>query len=103
MLQPAGLLCWNFNLDSTESSGAILVQKLTEEVAIEFSHVILGPPSETPCDDVNDAILRGSQPRKAGRMTLLLPQQAAVLRLSEPLRIYKPPPREDISAHVKDA
>ncbi len=69
MLQPAGLPSWNFNLDSTESSGAILAQKLMEEVAIEVSHVILGPPSETPCDDVNDAILRGSQPRKAGRMT----------------------------------
>ncbi len=59
---------------------AILGQWLTEEVAIEVSDVILGPPSETPYDDLKDAILRGSQPGRAGRVTLLLPQQSAVPR-----------------------
>ncbi len=56
---------------------AILGQWLTEEVAIEVSDVILGPPSETPYDELKDAILRRSQPRMAGRVTLLLPQQPA--------------------------
>ncbi len=59
---------------------AILGQWLTEEVAIEASDVILGPPSETPYGDFKDAILRGSQPGRAGRVTLLLPQQSAVPR-----------------------
>ncbi len=64
-------------------------------MAIEVSNVILGPPSETPYDDLKDAILRRSQPRTAGRVTSLLPQQPAVPRLSEPLRICSRPSREN--------
>ncbi len=34
-----------------------MVQWLTEEVVIEISDGILGPPSETPYDGLKDAIL----------------------------------------------
>ncbi len=71
-----------------------------EEVAIEVSDVILGPPSETPYHDLEYAILRRSQPRKAGCVTLLLLQQSAVLRLSEPLRIcYRPSGENALALH----
>ncbi len=77
---------------------AILCQRLTEEVAKEASDVILGPLSVTPYDDLMDAIRRRSQPGEAGHMTLLLPQQSADLRISEPLHICNQPSRENTLA-----
>ncbi len=89
---PHAATCWFTILEAQfklhritrqELQYAILGQWLTEEVAIEVSDVILGPPSETPYDDLKDDILRRSHPRTAGRVTSLLPQHPAVPRLSE--------------------
>ncbi len=87
--------CWFIVLEAQFRVNRIFRQDLrlailfVEDVAIQVSDVLLGPPSETPYDDLSDAILRRSQPEKAGCVTLLLLQQSADLRLFELLRIPK--------------
>ncbi len=65
---------------------AILTPYLTEEVAVQVSDVLMRPSSETPYDDLKNAILQPLQPPKAGSVMKLLPQQPAVSQSSPPLQ-----------------
>ncbi len=59
-------------------------------MSINVSDVILGLPSETPYDDLKDAILRRSKLGKAERVTLILLLQLAVLLLFKSAKANEP-------------
>ncbi len=85
MLQPVGLPSRKLHrIIRQDLRYAILGQWLTEEVAIEMSDGILGPPSKTPNDDLKDAILRRSEPEKAGRVW----QETSAVVTCTPAGIY---------------